>query len=303
MNLVEKANSLATKLLNRDNVVAVYKDMVDQCNKKHKTVFTQQMHVYITKIGIILSECSAKSKIRANTYLGSIDFICLNLLKNKQLHKMMKNFINDDDNIVKHSINDLEVSIDTIVEQYNLFINEIIKSTNLKAFYVCLITKKKSIRDVPIINEEKHHKYFMIKNFKFQLKICPNYTIDKYTKKITSKLTLYWPEIAKNHYVEINVSNSKNKRIMCAKKQIDLGQCINKNQKDGKFVLPLNCSEEDLDRRVLSLNVEIILRKKTTKTHYFETGILFWKKVQSYDFDNIEDIGKYSCEMSQFFKP
>lgn len=302
MYFVPNANALAEKLLKRDNVVAVYKNMVEQYYKRHRTVFVQQMQVVVTKIGLILSECSSGSKIRTKTYLGSVDYICNNILKNKQLLKIMRVFINDDGNDVKHSIKDIQVEMDTVMEQYNLFIKDIVRVTKLSAFNKYIIAPKKSVRDVPIISEEKHHKFFTIKNFKFQLKICPNYTVDPYTKKVTSKLTLYWPKIAENYYVEISVINVKNKRIVCGKRQIDLGVNI-KNQIDGKYALTLNCTEDDLDRRVLNLRVEIILKNKVTKTHYYETGALFWKKTHSYKEDEITVIGSYSCDISQIFKP
>ena len=69
MYFVANANAKAENLLKKDNVVAVYKNMVEQYYKKHRTVFVQQMQVVVTKIGLILSECSSGSKIKAKTYL------------------------------------------------------------------------------------------------------------------------------------------------------------------------------------------------------------------------------------------
>lgn len=302
MDFVSNSNALAEKLLQRDNVVAVYKDMVDQFYKKHRTVFVQQMQVVITKIGIILSECSSGTKIKAKTYSGSIDFICNNILKNKQILKIMRVMINDDGNSVKHSIKDVEIEMGTLMEQYNLFIKEIVKATYINLFNKFLITPKRSVRDIPIITEERHHKYFTIKNFKFQLKISPNYTVDQYTKMVSSKLTLYWPETVQNYYAEINVVNSKNKRIICGRKKIDLGVNI-VNQRDGKIALTLNCTEADLDGRVLKLKIEVTLKHCVLNTHYIETGALFWKKTHSYEEEEVTVIGTYSCEMSQIFMP
>ena len=67
MIFINDANTKIQELLNKDNVLAIYLNMVEQYNKKHKTVYAQQMQVYITKIVIILSDCAKKEKIKQNT--------------------------------------------------------------------------------------------------------------------------------------------------------------------------------------------------------------------------------------------
>jgi hypothetical protein len=74
-------------------------------------------------------------------------------------------------------------------------ISQLIKKTKLDAFKVCYISKAKNIkpknmRDIPIAEDQRHHKYFTINNFKMDLKICPDYTVDPYAKVLLSKVTL-----------------------------------------------------------------------------------------------------------------
>lgn len=257
MKLLRNANKIAEEKLKLDNVIAAYKSVVTAMNNNYRHPFATSLQIYITKLGLILSECSQDVKMSVNTYLGSIDYICLKLLNNRALYNIMRNIeINNTGNSVKHSLEDIEIDIDLTLTQYNQFVSEIIKATQLIAFKRCYLNKGKNLRDVPIAEDAKHHKYFTVNNIQFQLKISPDYTVDQYTKKLRSKITLYWPKGREGFFVGVTVSNDKSTRIMARMDKLAV------SGDNSKHAFELICGETDLDRRVLYLTVQIELYQK-----------------------------------------
>lgn len=299
MILKPNANNIAMNRLKMDNVVSAYKSTCTAVNNNYKHPFAQNLQIYLTKIGLILSDCCQDISIEGHTFLSSIRFICLKVVKNPQLYKVMRALdINDNGNFVKHELKDINVDIKFTLIQYNELISQIIRTTGLDAFKVCYINfnhQKKSLnlRDVPLVEEQRHHKYFVVNGFQFQLKICPDYTVDQYTKKLTSKITIYWPNARKDAAVDVVIKNKKTKAIVASATKIDL------SKDNSKKAFPLHCSEKDLDRRVLELEATITLYKK--EEHYYTTGILFWKESHSYDYYN--KIEERTEVISQFFRP
>ena len=195
----------------RNNVMATRKALEANIKNNYIQKFFQELQIYVTKIGIALSECVEDVCLYNKTYYRTIEFICLKLLKNKQMFDVMEAIgINDKGNAMKHSNNDVKGSIDYTLSQYNQFISQIYKATKLQNIKLFFINRKKNDRDIELIKEEKHHKYFMINDVKFQFKINPNYTLDPYTKTAQSKITLFWPEGKKDFYVDLFVVNEKN---------------------------------------------------------------------------------------------
>jgi hypothetical protein len=206
--------------------------------------------------------------------------------------------INDNGNDMKHAIKDLKIDIDFTLTQYNELISQLIKKTKLDAFKVCYISKAKNIkpknvRDIPIAEDQRHHKYFTVNNFKMELKISPDYTVDPYAKVLFSKVTLYWPQGRTGFFADVLIKNAKNKSVVGEVKRLDLAR------DNSKHAFPLRCSEKDLNRRVLELEVTITLCKK--KEVRYTTGALFWKSSHSYD--SFEEVEKRTEKVSQFFKP
>ena len=294
MNLVNNANQIAAKKLGMDNSVGAYKSAATAMQHGYRHQFASSMQTYVTKIGLILSDCVVSPKISTGTYLGSIDYICKKLLKNIQLYNVMRAIeINDAGNEVKHTIKDVDLNIDFILKQYNSFVTEIVKATGLNAFKKCYLNKERNARDIPLVAEEKHHKYFVVNNTKFQLKISPNYTVDQYSKKLTSKITIYWPEGKANHFIDVQIKNPKNNnRLMGSIDKLDI------SNPNSKHAFVLNCSEADLDRRVLYLTVNITLYKQNSST--VTTGALFWKETHTQYF--FVEVGKSQEQISQLFR-
>ena len=295
MRLLPNANDIARKALKQDNTYAVYKSLTDMINHNYKHMFSTSFQMYVTKIGLALSNCSADIKMQNHTYLGSLDFICKKVIKNPPLYNVMRAIgMNDAGNTMKHDNRDLtHIDIEFVLKQYNEMISQLVKTTNLDAFKMCYLNKGKNQRDVPLIKEEKHHKYFTINNFQLQLKICPTYTVDNYQKILKSKLTLYWPKGRDNCYADVTVKNKKTGKVMGTVEKLNL------SKDDSKHVFPLHCKENDLDRRVVTLAVTITLYRQTKE--YYTTGALFWKSYHSYDsFSKIEEKTEV---ISQLFRP
>ena len=130
---------------------------------------------------------------------------------------------------------------------------------------------------------------------KLQLKINPSYELDPYSKKAKSKITLYWPESNKGYFVNVTITNPKNKRIVASKKQISL------EKGDFKEVFFFEFKEGDLDRRVIELDVKIELLK--TKENIYTTGILFWKEYHSYETIDETPISTHVEKLTQLYRP
>ena len=300
MEFIKNANKKIEGLLKRDNVVEIYDDMVKNLVEKRRTVFVEQLQVYVTKIGIILSDCAKHVKLTNNNYSSSVNYICDKIIYNQKMNLNMRFLrINDNGNLVKHSIEDVELYMDELKNEYNNFIKEIINVTGFTALNKCLIVIKPSTRDIPLITEEKHHKYFAIDKCKFQLKICPKYSIDRYTKKISSKLTLYWPQTKYGYYARVRIINPINNRIISEKRNIDLNENI-LNQRDGKYAIQLNFSEADLDRRVLNLMVDVDITKKVTESRSYYPS---YNRHRNNQTNKMVKVGTYSCTLSQIFRP
>lgn len=299
ITLVHNANKRAEGLLGRDNVVAAKKDLIYHIKNNHKIKFATALQIYVTKIGLVLEECvvhcSKNDKMRANTYLGSIEFICKRILQNQPLYKIMKDIeVNSSGNADKHGIQDIKIDIDFTLKHYNILISEIIEHTGLKAFKECYLSKSPKDRDIPILEESKHHKFFTILGIKFQLKMNQNYEVDPYNKTISSKLTLYWPEASPGKFVSVIVKSEKTGKKLFSKKHIDISSA------NSKKAMNLNYTESDLDRRVLRLNV-LIKVEEIGEKYVYSTGVLFWKK-DYYQEDYIV-IKKHEEQISQYFKP
>ena len=293
--LLPNANDVARAYLDRNNVVAMKKSLESVIRNNYKTAFVKDMQIYVTKIGLALSECAATVKMTPPTYLGSISYICKKLLKNMSLYNVMRGIgINESGNTIKHDIKDIDVDIDLVLNNYNRMISDIVKCTGLVAFKSCYLNRTVNVRDIPVIDEERHRKFFMVKNVKFQLKANENYQVDPYAKTVSSKITLYWPNGTPGRYVSIYIKCKKTGRILSSKEHVDI------RQDNSKVALQFSCNETDLDRRVLYATA-IIELEEYRREYSHTTGALFWKEDHyRYVYQTIE---RHEEEVSQFYKP
>ena len=292
--LQSNANEKAKEIFKRKNLIAARKAVEFHIKNNHKTKFATELQIYVTKIGLALQECvEPPHRMKTNTYLGSIEFICKKILSNTPLYNIMRAIeINSNGNTDKHNIKDIDINIDFTLKNYNMLISEIVKNTGLSAFKTCYLNKPQNSRDIPIVDETRHHKYFIVGGVNFQLKLNERYEVDPYSKTISSKITLYWPEGKKGNFVSITVKAAKSGRTICAKSRQDI------SQPNSKVALKFKCSEDEVERRVLYLTVTI--KTEVQDIEYAgTTGILFWKE------DHYKTVykktGKHTQELSQFF--
>ena len=163
MKLIPNSDKILNNYLNKDNFIATKKTLETNLKYNYKNKFFQELQIYITKLGIAISNCSQDCHISRNTYLGAIEFLCKKVVGKTQLYSVMKAInINSAGNIMKHEINDINGDINYTLKQYNQLISELIFATKLQSLKQCYLSKKDNIRDVAFIEEQKHHKYFAI---------------------------------------------------------------------------------------------------------------------------------------------
>ena len=300
MKLKTNSEKILNIHLNKDNFVSTKKALEANLKYNHKQKFFQELQIYITKLGIAISDCSQDCHISRNNYLGAIEFLCKKVVGKTQLYSVMKAInINSAGNIMKHEINDINGDINYTLKQYNQLISELIFATKLQSLKQCYLSKKDNIRDVAFIEEQKHHKYFAIndksrnKTIKLQLKLNPNYNLDPYTKTASSKITLFWPEENRGYSADVEIINTKTNKVIANKQKVSL------QKEESKSIFALKFNENDIDRRVLSLKVKINLYRLTDKS--YTTGHLFWKKNHSYN-ENV--LVASHCEtVTQLYRP
>lgn len=293
MILKLNANKIAESLLKQKNTIALYKGLLEDVNKGYSTSFALTMQSYVTRLGIILSDCYSDVHIETSTYLGSIDFICNRVLKNKPMYNIMRSIeVNEAGNAIKHSKKPININIDMILREYNQLINMISSKTGLIAFNSCYLKKRNNIRDEKLFPEFKEHKYFLIGNVKCEAKLSKNYTLDKYSKTIKSEIVFIFPEVHPNNCFSAMVKiKSKNKMIA----KIDREFIKSNNY---KVSLPIILNESDLDRRVVNVIVKMKIENK--KVCIGEEGWIFKK---TYKYDTYDTLGELSLELSQIYRP
>lgn len=292
IQLVENANEKMNRLLREKSTTAYYKSLCDDIRRGYETVFATDFQTYVQRIGGCVQQCVIGKRMRYNTYLGAVDFLCGDILHNKTCQKLMRAVdVNDEANKGKHTIKNVNVDIGEVLNIYNHMIDVLVKETSLSALKICKLGVKSDIRDKAIFEDKKSVKYGQVDNVKFQLMLSPQYKADPYTKRVETLLTIIWPEAHKDFFFVISVTNKMNNKQIIAPKEINLS-------KPGNRKVKLSLSESALDRRVLSLEVSIQLKKE--KEQSYTTGILFWKKNHSYL--EKEDVAQTAVTISQLLR-
>ena len=273
MDFAKDANKTIAQELNEKSNVAYFKALCESVSKKYETLFASNMQTYITRIGIMVSNVSVNYEIRYNTYLGAIDFLCNDVLKNKTLYNMLRAIgINDEGNNGKHSIKNINADIDECVRQYNRLIKGLV-DIGLSAFSRCYLKLNMvSYRDKKVFEDKYDEKLEALSGTKFKVKLSKDIKLDPYFKTINTQLIVSWPEANKNRTFNIEVYNKG--RLLVNESDIILSQ----GEQYKSFMIKVK--ESELDRRKLELNVIISLFENIKST--YETGALFWKKTHSY---------------------
>ena len=272
MNFVKNANQIISKELHEKSTAAYYKSLVDAVNNKYQTKFVSDMQIYVTRIGIIVSSVVEGRHITYNTYLGSIDYLCNAVLKNKNLYSILRAIeINTEGNLGKHSIKNISADIEECVRQYNRLIKGLI-DVGLTEFSISYLKlNAKEYRDKEIFIEKYEEKFGTLAGTKFKVELSKHTSLDPYDKTITTQLIVSWPNSHSNR--KFNIELLVKDRIVGRKDNIILAN-------SGKQNFTICVKESDLERRKLTVKVKLSLVEDREGT--YETGFLFWKKQHKY---------------------
>ena len=223
MELVKGANEKARELLAAKITVEFYDSMVESAINKKEAVFSTAFQNYVTRLGLILAQCVEGGELSANTYLGSIDFICVQVIGSTQRKKLMKAIeVNDLANFGKHSLNSASISIEECIHQLNGMVRSLIEATGLDAFSVAYVDlEKKSepkkventgggaiglgvlegqaeVKKKPIdkLKREPSHSYGSVGGVRYEFAFLEEYDVDPYFRKVKARIDLVLPDAA-----------------------------------------------------------------------------------------------------------
>jgi hypothetical protein len=261
IKLTNDANQKIQKLLEANEFIALHKAALEQIENKYTTIFTTTLQSIITKIGLMVSEVVISPKMTTSTYLGSIDYLGIKILKNpSRVNHLRITEINGNANLVKHTLNKIKnVNIEDSVEQYNRLINEIVKTLGLTSFVKAKLVPKSNT----IFEEKKSIKYELIGPHRVEVLLAPFYELDAYEKVAKVLLTLKWTEQSFDH-LSLSVKSIVSNRIIYFQKNIYMH-----SSQSLKVHLPLK--NEDL------VNNRVRLRIFITASTNYETGFIFKK--------------------------
>ena len=173
--------------INNKSTKAFYDSVVNAIETDNVSVFATQLQIYITRIGLIVSECSLEKKMGKGYMLGAIEYLCIDVCHNRPLwHYLQAIDVNYQGNIGKHTLKDIDINIGECIGQYNKLINELIKQTGSKVLDNCKLhpkTKEKKIfkdnnvEQFGILNTKKT---FTKREIKYSIKALAKYYVDKY---------------------------------------------------------------------------------------------------------------------------
>ena len=129
-----------------------------------------------------------------------------------------------------------------------------------------------------IFKELESVKYEIIGGTKFDIRVSPFYTYDKYNKKVSCKLTFEWDKSSNDNLIFDVIITKTNRKLGEGKIQLDNSL---------KRSLEISLSEADLNGNSMEIKLKLGIERKVevtkTKTNYYSTGILWWKEYKSYN--------------------
>ena len=227
MELVKGANEKARELLSAKITVEFYDSMVESAINKKEAVFSTAFQNYVTRLGLILAQCVEGGELSANTYLGSIDFICVQVIGSTQRKKLMKAIeVNDLANFGKHSLNSASISIEECIHQLNGMVRSLIEATGLDAFSVAYVDLNKEAKPTKVepqrpaeqsdgvaaqalgqhaepkkkpidkLKREPSHSYGSVGGVRYEFAFLEEYDVDPYFRKVKARIDLVLPDAA-----------------------------------------------------------------------------------------------------------
>jgi hypothetical protein len=280
IKFIDNANQVVQREISKSEFVAVYKSTCENAERGFITVFSTTMQSLVTKLGLLISEVVIGPKILNHTYIGSINYLGLKILKNPVLLKHLQvTDINENANKVKHTLSsNSPIDIQDSIHQYNRLIQELINKCNLPSLSSIKIENKKS----SIFEEKKSVKYEALADHRLEILLAPFYEYDAFEKLAKVPFTVKWQKPS-NDIISVELKSQISNRIITSKVMAMVGNSMR---------LVLNLKKEDVvnDRVKLIATIKIIrvIKVSKTRTRYYETGFIF-KKTVSYEEPYTED--------------
>ena len=280
IKFIDNANQVVQREISKSEFVAVYKSTCENAERGFITVFSTTMQSLVTKLGLLISEVVIGPKILNYTYIGSINYLGLKILKNPVLLKHLQvTDINENANKVKHTLSsNSPIDIQDSIHQYNRLIQELINKCNLPSLSSIKIENKKS----SIFEEKKSVKYEALADHRLEILLAPFYEYDAFEKLAKVPFTVKWQKPS-NDIISVELKSQISNRIITSKVMAMVGNSMR---------LVLNLKKEDVvnDRVKLIATIKIIrvIKVSKTRTRYYETGFIF-KKTVSYEEPYTED--------------
>ena len=116
-------------------------------------------------------------------------------------------------------------------------------------------------------------KYEIIGGTKFDIRVSPFYTFDKYNKKVSCKLTFEWDKASNDNLIFDVIIKKTNRKL--GQGTLQLGSKL-------KHSLELTLNQADLNGNSLEIKLNLSIQRNVevtkTKTNYYTTGMLWWKE-------------------------
>lgn len=253
ITLVANAPAIVKEKLQSNEFRALKISSEKRGKDNHITIYTISFQNLVTQLGLIVSGVVNGKKITGGTFPESIDFLCLELLRDKQLRDYFyATRINQTANNIKHTTQkNNDISVDDTVMFYNRLVNNLIKLLNLPELKQALLSDKPE-KPLRIFEEKPHVKYEMIGDHRVKFYLTPKYELDPYTKSATVNLEVTW-EKAEDFELRISITSTKTDEVLKVHEiMMDSGS---------KESIEFAITEDELSKgnTILKVNVHVLL--------------------------------------------
>lgn len=272
----------------------------DNYRNDFQNVFSNTFQNLVTKIGLIISDCSIDKKMVGGTFLYAIDFLCNKVLENPTLYNVFRAIkVNENSNINKHTLGKTaKLELSTIINNYNDMLHKISTKYKLNEILNGKIynTEKKKTNDP--FKEKKSVKYENISGNKLEFRLSPFYESDKFNKTIKVQLSVSLHNTT-NDTLFFEVRNSHR---TLSEFEIE-GIKIKANGKKSVF---LTLKEEDVKTTnsgevYVDTNIEVQIRRMVSVEKSYEKGLIF-KKTVRYHIPEPRIVDSKVINLKQFLK-
>ncbi len=214
IKLIPNAPKELDRLIKRDEFKALYISAKERAQQNHKTIFTISIQNLITQIAIMVSNILVSPKFYSSHFRDAIEYLGSKIIKNRSVTRHLSaTNVNEGGNIVKHTIDSLDIDINTTLYHYNDMIDKLSKAIKLNHFMKFKIYRNKKKN---IFGEKQNLKFENLANNKITFELIPKPSIDKFSKKVSFNLKIKSEKKSNdtiNFVIYSQIGNRKLKKI------------------------------------------------------------------------------------------